>query len=61
VLDAEDFKALLQRQPQLAERLNETARDRIGRELVSPHGDLVTEELGEPNGKPPSRRKSKNA
>jgi voltage-gated potassium channel len=50
-LDARDFRAFLQRQPQLAERLNETLRDRIGRELVSPDGDLVTEELEEDKGR----------
>jgi voltage-gated potassium channel len=59
VLDAEDFKALLQRQPKLAERLNATARDRIGRELVSSDGDLVSEELSEPDGRTPSARKNK--
>ncbi len=45
VLDAHDFRALLKRQPQLAQRLNATVRDRLGRELVSAQGDLVTEEL----------------
>jgi voltage-gated potassium channel len=47
VLDAHDFRELLGRQPRIAERLNETVRDRLGRELVSPHGDIVTEELAD--------------
>jgi voltage-gated potassium channel len=47
VLDAQDFRALLQRQPQLAKRLNAALRDRIGRELLSPEGDLIIEELDE--------------
>jgi voltage-gated potassium channel len=50
VLDAHDFRTLLKRQPQLAERLNATVRDRVGRELVSPEGDLVTEEIEEADG-----------
>ena len=54
VLDAHDFRALLQRQPQLAERLNAAVRERLGRELVSPHGDLVSEELDE---EPPAKSK----
>jgi voltage-gated potassium channel len=61
VLDAEDFRALLQRQPKLAERLNETARDRIGRELVSPDGDLIAEELNEADDKPPAKSKGKKS
>jgi len=59
VLDAHDFRALLRRAPQLAERLNAAVRDRLGRELVSPHGDLVTEELDEEpasTAKPAKRR-----
>jgi voltage-gated potassium channel len=47
VLDARDFRTLLKRQPQLAERLNVTVRDRVGRELVSRDGDIITEEIDE--------------
>ena len=46
-LDAQDFRALLKRQPELAERLSKTARERIGDELISPEGDLIVEELDE--------------
>ena len=52
VLDAHDFRALLRRQPQLAERLNAAVRDRLGRELVSPEGDIVTEEIEDEQGEP---------
>jgi voltage-gated potassium channel len=45
VLDAHDFHALMERQPQLAERVRATVRNRIGHERVTAHGDLVTEEL----------------
>ena len=45
------------RQPQLAERLNATVRDRLGRELVSPDGDLVIEELDEEPEAPPKPAK----
>src|SRR5712691_5659038 len=62
VLDAHDFRALLKRQPHLAERLNAAVRDRIGRDLVSPEGDIVTEELeeaeDEPSEKTPKRHRT---
>jgi voltage-gated potassium channel len=57
VLDAHDFRALLRRQPQLAERLNAAVRDRLGHELVSPDGDLVMEELDEEPAAPPKPAK----
>jgi voltage-gated potassium channel len=45
VLDAHDFRALMARQPDLADRVRITVRDRIGGERVTSHGDLVTEEI----------------
>jgi voltage-gated potassium channel len=45
VLDAHDFHALMDRQPQLAERVHDAVRSRIGQERVTSHGDLVTDEL----------------
>jgi voltage-gated potassium channel len=57
VLDAHDFRALLQRHSQLAERLNASVRDRIGRELISPQGDLVIEELDEETVPPRPRKR----
>jgi voltage-gated potassium channel len=50
VLDAHDLHTLMEREPKIAERIREVVRARHGRDLVSPRGDLVTEELesGEP-------------
>jgi len=47
VLDARDFRALMARQPHLAGRVHAAVRDRIGAELVTSHGDLVTEEIAD--------------
>jgi voltage-gated potassium channel len=47
VLDAADLRALMARQPRVAARLRETVKSRIGRDLVSPHGDIVIEEVEE--------------
>jgi voltage-gated potassium channel len=45
ILDAHDFRALMARQRHLATRVRAAIRDRIGAELVTAHGDLVTEEI----------------
>lgn len=45
VLDAKDLHSLMDRQPKIAERMKETIRTRLGRELISDRGDLLTEEL----------------
>jgi len=47
VLDAHDFRALMDRQPRLATRVRAAVRDRIGAELVTSHGDIVTEEIAD--------------
>jgi voltage-gated potassium channel len=47
VLDAHDLHALMQREPRIAERIREVVRNRIGRDIVTPQGDLVIEELEE--------------
>ena len=47
VLDAHDFRALMARQPHLASRVRAAVRDRIGIELVTSHGDLVTKEIAD--------------
>ena len=47
VLDAQDLHALMERDPRIAQRIHEVARSRIQRELVTPKGDLVTEEIEE--------------
>jgi voltage-gated potassium channel len=48
-LDAHDMHALMDRQPQIAERIREVARHRIGYDVVTPQGDVVSEELETPN------------
>jgi hypothetical protein len=35
----------MDREERLAERILEVARERVGRELVTPHGDLISEEI----------------
>ena len=47
VLDAQDLHALMEREPRIAARIHEVARGRLGRELLSAKGDLITEELEE--------------
>jgi voltage-gated potassium channel len=47
ILDAHDFRALMARQPHLATRVRAAIRGRIGAELVTAHGDLVTEEIAD--------------
>jgi voltage-gated potassium channel len=44
-LSAEDLHALMEREPTIAERINESVRTRVGREVITPSGDIVTEEL----------------
>jgi voltage-gated potassium channel len=45
VLDARDLHALMEREPRIAERIHEVTRSRLGRDIVTPKGDLVIEEL----------------
>lgn len=47
VLDAHDLHALMEREPRVAERMKEMVKQRIGGELLSERGDMVTEELEE--------------
>jgi voltage-gated potassium channel len=49
-LDAHDLHALMDREPRVAERIREVVRDRLGRDIVTPQGDLVNEELEEAEG-----------
>jgi voltage-gated potassium channel len=49
VLDAQDVRALMQRDPRIAQRIKDVVNKRVGREVVSPKGDIVTEEI-EPAG-----------
>jgi voltage-gated potassium channel len=45
LLDAQDLHVLMERDPRIAERIREVARTRIKRELVTPKGDILTEEI----------------
>ena len=45
VLDALDLHALMDRQPTLAARIEEAAREKLGRALAAPDDDLMSEEL----------------
>ena len=46
VLDGTDLHALMERDPRFAERVREVARKRVGQDVVTPRGDIVSEELG---------------
>jgi voltage-gated potassium channel len=52
VLDAHDFHALMEREARIAERIREVVRNRLGRDILTPKGDLITEEIE--NGGAPS-------
>jgi voltage-gated potassium channel len=45
VLDAQDLHALMQRDPRVAARIKDVVEKRVGHELVTPKGDIVTEEI----------------
>ena len=53
VLDARDLHALMERAPRLAERLHAAARERLGKELITSRGDLITEEIADGEGDDP--------
>jgi voltage-gated potassium channel len=54
VLDARDLHALMERDSRIASHVREVVRDRLGRELVTPSGDIVTEEIEDAEQPPPS-------
>ena len=45
VLDAADFHVLMDQEPRIAERVHAMVRERLGRDVVSPRGDIVAGEL----------------
>ncbi len=53
VLDGDELHRLLDREPRVAERIHAVVRERIGSELVSRKGDIVTEELDDAATAPP--------
>jgi voltage-gated potassium channel len=53
VLDARDLRALMERDRKIAEQVREMARGRLKHELVTPRGDIVSEEIEEDAAPPP--------
>lgn len=47
ILDAHDLHMLMQRDERVSRHIHEVARSRIGHELLTPKGDIVTEEIEE--------------
>ncbi|MBI1205141.1 MAG: cyclic nucleotide-binding domain-containing protein [Rhodopseudomonas sp.] len=47
VLDAQDLHALMSRDARIAERIKDVVEKRVGREVVTPRGDIVESELDE--------------
>jgi voltage-gated potassium channel len=47
VLDGHDLRALMTRDSRVATRMREMVKHRLGREVVSERGDIVTEEIEE--------------
>lgn len=54
VLDARDLHALMERDSRVASHIHEVVRGRLGRELVTRSGDIVTEEIEDADGRPSS-------
>lgn len=47
VLEAHEFHALMERDTRLAKRVQDVVHSRLGREIVSRQGDIITEEVEE--------------
>jgi len=47
LLEAEDLHRLMEDQPGIAARIREVAEERLGKEIITPGGDLVKDELVE--------------
>jgi len=45
VLEARDLHALMEREPRLAARMREMVKHKLGRDLIAPRGDILTEEV----------------
>jgi voltage-gated potassium channel len=46
-LNAHDLHMLMEREPRIAQRIRDVVRNRLGRDVVTPQGDVVSEELEE--------------
>jgi voltage-gated potassium channel len=55
VLDAQDLHGLMERDPHIAQRIQEVARSRLKEELLTPKGDIVTEEIEDESSRPTGR------
>lgn len=55
VLDARDLHALMERDARIASHVREVARSRVGKEVVSRAGDIITEEIEDADREPPGR------
>jgi voltage-gated potassium channel len=47
LLDAHDFRMLMDGEPRIARRVKEMVRERLGRDLVSAQGDIIGAEIAE--------------
>jgi voltage-gated potassium channel len=47
VLDADDVRTLMDREPMIAERMKRMARERVGSDTLEPRGDIVTAEIAD--------------
>jgi len=56
VLDADDLHALMEQDKRIAERIRQVTHDRLGRELVTEGGDIISDEIAEDAPEPPRRR-----
>lgn len=45
MLDAHDLHALMNREPRIADQIQAVVRSRVGREIITSKGDLISEEL----------------
>jgi voltage-gated potassium channel len=45
VLDAQNVRALMSRDPRIARRIKDVVEKRVGREVIGPKGDIVAEEI----------------
>jgi voltage-gated potassium channel len=58
VLDAQDLHSLMERQPTIADRLRQTVQNRLGADVITAEGDLLTDEFdGDPPPPAADRRK----
>ena len=46
MLEARDLHALMEREPRIAQRVNDVMKRRIGSEIVGKSGDIIREEVG---------------